>query len=237
MKATSQVVNKIILVTLSLTLFIACYQAIKMTEANLTFYKATSFEQHWLKNNVLNNKDQFATAINAINSSTANHLDNPRYLAAQGLIHEWAGISTIFTKEEQQKQLLLAKKSYLEAVELRPAWPTTWATLAILKWRLNEIDQDLIDYLFQADKFGPNVDDVHNAWLDIGFYLYKTKSHFTIQIIKKLRLHLNRVAKNNRPSNTSKAISIIKRHNAQRLACAWLSNYNDNNFSKKLCTA
>ncbi len=238
MTPASQIAQKTLLIVLSITLIIACYPAIKMTGANLQFYKASQLQAHWLKNNSLTNKPQYLTAVNAISNANAAHLNNPRYLAEQGLIHEWAGISAIFNKDDQQKNLLAAKHFYLKAVELRPTWPTTWASLALLKWRLNEMDQELIHYLIQADKFGANMDDVHNAWLDIGLYLYKSKSQYTVQIIKKLRSHLKTIASNSRPFYRNKAISIIKRHNAQKQACMWLSNDNGYNkdFHVKLCS-
>jgi hypothetical protein len=112
---------------------------------------------------------------------------------------------------------------------LRPTWPVTWATLATLKWRLGEIDQDLIEYLKQANKYGNTTLAVREAWLDIGLYLYLNKSPYTAQIMKGLREHFEFMIRDSHKSNSYaikySAINIIKRHNAQRIACKWLRTY------------
>ena len=234
---TSNLKQKILLAVSAVLLTLLCYQAVKMTSANLSFYQTFQLKELWLKNGALTDISQYQTALQAINYSDEAHKNNPHYLATQGLILEWGGVSHIFSAEEQQKNLRLAKKSYLKAVELRPTWPVTWTTLAILKWRLNEIDQSLVDYLKQADKFGQHSLGVHRAWVDVGFYLYKSKSPYTMQIIKGLRRHLRLMMKDSRISVRRSAIAMIKRHNAEKQACNWLSTYDfDTTWHKaRLC--
>ncbi len=209
----------------AIVLVLLCYQAIKMVSANLSFYQTFQLKELWLKNETLADISQYKTALQAIEDSNNTHKNNPHYLITQGLVLEWGGISDIFSNKEQQQKLLLAKEYYLDAVALRPTWPVTWATLAILKWRLNEIDQSLVDYLKLADKYGPHTLAVQQAWLDVGFFLYKNKSPYTVQIIKGLRHHLNLMLKDSRINVRKSAIAIIKRHNAQKQACNWLSTY------------
>ena len=217
--------QKAVLAICVFVLILLCYQAIKMTGANLSFYKTFQLKELWFKNNELTSKSQYETALHAINYSNNAHPNNPQYLITQGLVLEWGGISDILSEQEKEQNLRLAKRYYLHSVELRPTWPVTWATLAILKWRLNEIDQSLVDYLKLAHRYGKHTLDVHHAWVDVGFYLYKSKSPYTVQIIKDLRYHLELMLKDERITVRKSAIKIIKRHNAQRQACNWLANY------------
>lgn len=230
--------SRTIRIGIVILLFLSCWQALKMGKANLSFYPAYQLTEHWLENDNLTDTGQYNQALKLIDAASIDHPNNPHYLIIQGLVREWGGVSDIFSDELIKKnQLENAKEYYLSAVELRPTWPVTWATLAILKWRLAEIDQQLIDYLIQADKYGPNTLEVHQAWLEIGLYLYQSKSPYTVKIIQGLRKHLALMLKDIRPSVRMSAVMIIKRQNAQRFACNWILNYTfDTRWAqKKLC--
>jgi tetratricopeptide (TPR) repeat protein len=231
-------INKTTTIVLAFILLVCCWQAIKMGKANLSFYPAYQLTERWLKNNSLTDIVQYKDALKSIDDASMNHPNNPHYLIIQGLVREWGAVSNVFSDELiKKKQLKSAREYYLSAVELRPTWPVTWATLAILKWRLEEIDQQLIDYLIQADKYGPNTLEVHQAWLEIGLYLYRNKSPHTVKVIKGTRKHLELMLKDIRPSVRESAVMIIKRQNAQRFACNWILNYTfDTSWAQKnLC--
>ena len=230
--------KKIVMIFLSLFLLFLTWQSLKMGKANLNFYAAHQIVESWMENRVLTDPAQYQRALTSINDSNESHPANSHYLLTQGRIYEWGGTSKIFTDENEKKQHLLnAKKYYLEAVKLRPTWPGTWATLAILKWRLGEIDQQFVDFLLQADKFGQHIPEVNQAWLEIGFYLYQSENKLSVQIIKGLKKHLNIMFNDLRPGSKKLAMDIIKRHNAQKYACSWLNN-NENfvgNYKSKIC--
>ncbi|MBL4765824.1 MAG: VpsP family polysaccharide biosynthesis protein [Colwellia sp.] len=221
--------KRLLMLIMSLLLLSLAWQSIKMGKANLSFYAANHYLETWLDINKLTDVEEYQKALRSINDANGFHPDNSHYLVTQGLVYEWAGTGNIFSDEKERKQQLLkAKAYYLDAVKLRPTWPVTWATLAILKWRLGEIDQQLIDYLFQADKFGQHTPEVNQAWLEVGFYLYQNKSTFTAKIVKGLRKHLVITFNDPRPYSRKLAVAIIKRHQAERLACSWL--YNNEKF-------
>lgn len=217
--------KKVILIICVFLLLFLGYQAVKMLSANLNFYRAFHIEKNWQQTESLSSVNQFEQALKAIEKSNLSHPNNPHYLITQGLIYEWGGISKAFDKTKQRDFLLQAKTYYLRAVELRPTWPVTWATLAILKWRLEEIDQEMVDFLKQADKYGQHTEEVSRAWLDVGFYLYKHKSIYTPQIIDGLRKHLKISMADKRQEIRQSTMSIVKRHNAELLLCSWSINY------------
>ena len=235
-KELNQTKKIILMLGVCLLIFLG-YQAVKMLGANLNFYQAFQLEKYWQKSESLSSITQFEQALNAIGKANTLHPNNPHYLITQGLIYEWGGISETVDKSKQAELLLQAKQYYLNAVELRPTWPVTWATLAVLKWRLEEIDQEMIDFLKQADKYGQHTEEVSRAWLDVGFYIYKRKSIYTPQIIKGLRKHLKLSMADKRPEIRRSTLSIVKRHNAELLLCSWSSNYDFDTtwFNKALC--
>lgn len=225
MSKNTILINKTITIVIAFILLICCWQAIKMGKANLDFYSAHQLTEFWQDNN-LKEANQYSDALQAIDSANVEHPDNPLYIVTEGLVYEWGTIAGMYDDEQQKWELLTQAKSYyLNAAKLRPTWPVTWATLAILKWRMEEIDQQLIDYLKQADKYGPYVMEVHQAWLEMGFYLYQSKSQYSVQIIKGLRKHLREMLRQPNSPFFHSAIAIIKRHKAERLACSWLSSY------------
>lgn len=230
--------NKLLTVIMSLLLLCLAWQSMKMGKANLSFYAANQYLETWLDLNNLTDTVEYQKALRSINDANRSHPDNSHYLITQGLVYEWAGTGSLFSDDKEKTQhLLKAKTYYLDAVKLRPTWPVTWATLAILKWRLGEIDQQLIDYLFQADKFGQHTPEVNQAWLEVGFYLYQNKSTFTAKIVKGLRKHLEIIFNDSRPDSRTMAIAIIKRHQAERLACSWLYNNEKfiSHYKSKIC--
>ena len=229
--------KKIILIFCIFLLIFSGYQALKMLSANLNFYQAFQLEKNWQKNESLSSVTQFEQALKEIEQSNRSHPNNPHYLITQGLIYEWGGISKEFDEKKQRELLLQAKRYYLNAVALRPTWPVTWATLAVLKWRLEEIDQEMINFLKQADKYGQHTQEVSRAWLDVGFYVYKNKSVYTPQIIEGLRKHLKLSMADKRQGIRQSTLSIVKRHNAGLLLCSWSINYSFDTswYDKALC--
>lgn len=229
--------KKVILIVCIFLLILLGYQALKMVSANLYFYQANQLETNWYDDKSFSSATQFEQALRKIEQANLSHPNNPHYLITQGLIYEWGGISNEFDKKKQKELLLQAKSYYLKAVERRPTWPVTWATLAILKWRLEEIDQEMIDFLQQADKYGQHTDEVSQAWLEVGFYVYKTKSVYTPQIIKGLRKHLKLSMLDKRQEIRQSTFSIVKRHNAGLLLCSWSANYDFDTtwYDKNFC--
>jgi hypothetical protein len=230
-------VQKPLLIVFILLLLFLTTQAISKLSANLNFYHTFQLKELWLKNAELPNKLQYVKALNAIELANEYHPKNPEYLITQGLILEWAGVSKLFSEQEQNNNLLLAKAYYIKATNLRPTWAVTWANLAVLKWRLNEIDQTLINYLIQANKYGKNVTEVRKIWVDVGLFLYQNKSPYSSQVIRGLRQHLKLMLQDDRVQIRKSAVSIVKRHNAERFVCKWIRTYSfDTTWQQKaLC--
>lgn len=230
-------VQKLFIILFIIFLLFLTGKAITMLSANLSFYHTFQLKELWKKNQELTNKKQYIKALTAIDAANKKHPNNPQYLVTQGLVLEWGGISELFSKQDQQQNLINAKQYYLKATILRPTWPVTWSTLAMLKWRLNEIDQELIEYLLKADKYGKNIIDVRQTWVDIGLFLYQSKSSYSPLIIKGLRRHTQLMLLDHQPWVRRSAIKIIRRHNAEDRVCKWVRTYRDDTSrqQKALC--
>ncbi|MCH2055472.1 MAG: VpsP family polysaccharide biosynthesis protein [Thalassotalea sp.] len=211
--------NKLVLVTLAVICCFGALKAYNLGTANLAFYRAHQIVEYWQEQQKVSNDADYQVALDSMLDATQKHPNNPQYLITLGLVYEWGGLQAISQNKSAEPYFRQAEQAYLTAVHYRPTWPGTWATLAILKWRLGEIDDEMISYLQLADKFGENTPQVHSAWVDLGFLLYKTKSPFIAKVINDVRKHLASMLAN--PKTTSEAIDIAKRHGAERLACSW----------------
>lgn len=233
LKIKTHLTHSILNLTLGMILIFLGWNSIKMGLANLHFYKAHQLTKQWQQNNAIQNNNDFEQALISIKTANKLHPNNPYYVITEALVYEWGAIQNV--SDNNKAYLNKAKDHYLQAVQQRPTWPVTWATLAILKWRLGEFDQNMIDYLLQANKFGLNKPEVHEAWLEIGLFLYQQKSPLTSQIIHGLRKHLYLMLQ--APKSRAKAIRIIKRHHAQHFTCRWINSYQITPSSsiKRLC--
>ncbi|REL31955.1 VpsP family polysaccharide biosynthesis protein [Thalassotalea euphylliae] len=205
------------LVVLSLLLLLMAWQAIQIGRANLSYLAAHNAAEYWRKEKLTPSQESLQSAL--MSAQKANSIDpnNPHYLLTEALIWEWQGITL-----NQIEDFSKAKLLYLEATQYRPTWPVTWATLAILKWRLNEFDEEMLYFLYQAERFGPNRKEVHEAWLEIGLHLYQQKHQYTAKLIKPIRKHLRAMLGSHDKEYHRSAVNIIERHQAQRLACSWI---------------
>lgn len=150
--------------------------------------------------------------------STANflHSSNPLFINLTGLIKEWE-TKPNFDLQDRLGQL---KESYIQDTKIKPIWPVTWANLAIVKWHLQEFDEEMLGYLLKADKLGPQVAEIHVLFSRLGLSLYAVNHplYKDIEDVVHTRMRLGI-----RNPNTNKPILIfINNTNSLSTACSWM---------------
>jgi tetratricopeptide (TPR) repeat protein len=85
---------------------------------------------------------------------------------------------------------------YRKAIQLRPVWPHTWIDLALVKYRLGELDQDFYDAWHRGVELGPWEPGVQRVAAEIGLHGWngftKEDRMFTLEVIKRGVRHANR---------------------------------------------
>lgn len=81
--------------------------------------------------------------------------DNAAFINAQGRILEWKQFTLPIGDPLARNSRLAALVAYRQATELRPTWPYTWGDLALIKARLGEVDNELLNALNKAFENGP----------------------------------------------------------------------------------
>ncbi|TRX57215.1 hypothetical protein [Thalassomonas sp. M1454] len=115
----------------------------------------------------------YQNALETISTAINLH-NNPQYLEKKAQIIEWGAHHKL--ELEYVKSLNKAKQLYLKSTKLRPSWPATWAALALIKWQLNEFDDELKHYLKNAHAFGKNTPEVHLVWSQLAIAIKQSNN-------------------------------------------------------------
>ncbi|MDT0595957.1 VpsP family polysaccharide biosynthesis protein [Glaciecola petra] len=175
--------NRVLLLFMILVCVVGIFNAFRFGAANLDYYSVRNSIDLWSENGQTQTKEEYESAKRAIKTARILHSSNPLYIELTGQITEWGQVSGL----DADKSLLDAKADYLKATTLRPMWPVSWANLAMLKWRLQEFDDEMLGYLEKANELGPQSREVHLLYSQLGLTLYKANHPFYININKVAR--------------------------------------------------
>lgn len=113
-------------------------------------------------------KDRIARALEAY--ALANRLDGlrPDFIASLGDMHALSVAELPVWEPEAKKHTRAALDYYREAISRRPSWPYTWANLAVVKFRLAELDHEFFSALERAAVLGPWEPQIQKTVADLG---------------------------------------------------------------------
>lgn len=191
--------------------------AFQYGSASLSFYRVKNILAEWQIEGNQQSEQQYLLAKNAITSALDSHPDNPLYVDIMAQIYEWGAIAEY---EDTAEALEKAKIYYLSATQLRPSWPVTWASLAMIKWRSQEFDDEILTYLNQANKFGPLKPEVHILFAELGLALYKNNHPLLLKIRPLFYHHLALGLRN--PSSRPLVVASINKSGLDKQVCRWL---------------
>lgn len=207
---------------------IGLINAFRFGAASLDYYFVRNSIELWQDQGLVQDKQQYDSAKRAISTANTLHSSNPLFVELRAQISEWGALSEF----EPSGSLSTAKANYLLATEIRPLWPVTWTNLALLKWRLQEFDDEMLLYLEKADALGRQKSEVHLLYTKLGLALYKsnhpmyTKLKDTVheRIRKGLRSHIIRY----------EIRAYINQNGYLKVACRWMKPLDDMVFSEIL---
>ncbi|MGQ8365249.1 VpsP family polysaccharide biosynthesis protein [Glaciecola sp. 1036] len=192
--------------------------AFRFGTASLDFYSVQNSIDIWNKQKNVQSEEDFLKAKSSILTAKFIHFSHPLYADITGQVLEW-GVVAGYLKPESLND---AKSAYLKATKLRPSWPVTWASLAMIKWRLQQFDDEMLQYLNNANTLGPVKPEVHRLYVELGLSLYNANHPFFISIRDsvKERLVLGLRNKESRPY----IIDFIQRTKSKKTACRWIAD-------------
>lgn len=137
--------------------------------------------------------------------------NNPELLTLMGNIYEW----NIFQADDylqNEQNGKLALDHYRKAVALRPQWPYTWSSIALLKFKLAEFDQEFELALSNAMDLGPWEPRVQITMAEIGLSAWdKLEYAQKLEIVENVRRGVTMQAE--------VMLGILKKHGQLRMVC------------------
>lgn len=157
---------------------IGLFSAFKFGSASLDYAGVKNTIDEWQENASVQSKQEYEDVQTTMLEINALHGANPFYIDVAGQVQEWGAVSGFANKEALQD----AKANYLAATKLRPLWPVTWANLAMIKWRLQQFDDEMLGFLHKANDLGPYSTEVHLLFTRLGISLYQANHPMFVDI-------------------------------------------------------
>lgn len=204
------------------------FNAFRFGGASLDYYLVRNAIDAWQVSARIQTKEEFNQAKSAIQTANILHRSNPLYIDLSGQIKEWGAVSGF----DEKDGLKLAKANYLQATKIRPLWPVTWANLAMVKWRLQEFDEEMLGYLTKANELGPQTIEVHILFSRIGISLYAANNPMYTDIRDIVHKRLGLGLRNS--LSRAPIVSFIESTESVSVVCRWMSEKDKYTAQKQL---
>ena len=152
---------------------------------------------------------QLATSIDEANADYHNDL---------GRLYEYTASTNMFTDRKNSELRHRALYSFRKSLELRPDWPVAWANLALIKYSLQNIDDEFEKALTTAVQQGVALSDVQKIVTEAGIANWQVLSKHTRQSVL-LAIHGGLTNK-----NKHFVISTMEHYNMKPYFCIVLSD-------------
>jgi cytochrome c-type biogenesis protein CcmH/NrfG len=137
--------------------------------------------------------------------------DNPDLLLLMGNAYEWNSFQSD-NQSQNEKNSKLALEHYRKAAALRPQWPYTWSSIALLKFKMTEFDQEFQSALSNAMELGPWEPRVQITIAEVGLSAWgKLEYAQRLAIIENIRRGVTVQAQ--------VMLDILKKHGQLRMIC------------------
>ncbi|MDO6712193.1 VpsP family polysaccharide biosynthesis protein [Aliiglaciecola sp. 2_MG-2023] len=206
-------------ILLSVLCLWAAITSYRYGSANLSYYRVSNILDEWQSSGDKQSLEQYQLAKVIMQEVLIKHQGNPLYTSTMAEVYEWGAIAGY---EDTKTGLEQANEYYKASLKLRPSWPVTWASLAMIKWRKQEFDDELLYYLKQAHHYGPLKTEVHVIYAQLGLALYQFNHPILINFKDEFYRHLALGLRN--PKSRTLVIDAIKQNGLQKQVCRWLRN-------------
>ncbi|MEQ3659327.1 MAG: VpsP family polysaccharide biosynthesis protein [Glaciecola sp.] len=206
-----------LLVTLFLMLlgFALVYSAIALWSSLLKEEVKNSLISWQEKGEVVNLKD-IDSAKRALSTLERLNPVDPLVMDMFGQVYEWESFTT---EKELPGSLQRAKVNYRKAIAKRPTWAVSHASLALVKWRLQEFDTELESALLNAMKYGPRKPEVHLVVSQFGLATYQANHPYYAIVRENLPFFIY-LALQGRETE-QKMLDIINYQDSVKSVCRW----------------
>jgi hypothetical protein len=200
---------------------VGLFNALKFGGASLDYLSVKSIIASWQNNAAIGSQEEFDEVNASITNAQMLHGSHPLYAELAGQLQEWGAVSGYADSDA----LHLAKEHYLATTRLRPLWPVTWANLAMVKWRLNEFDEEMMSFLNKADELGPYTKEVNVLFTRLGISLYQANHPMYSDIKETVHERIRKGLQNEQARK--EILDFIDSTQSLEAVCRWISVLDD----------
>ncbi|HTP61546.1 MAG TPA: hypothetical protein VMJ14_05630 [Burkholderiales bacterium] len=144
------------------------YAAGKRGLADMDDYPARRALAQWGSEKRAPGETEWRTARSALERAGALAPSNPLYVEEMGRLLELRAAGMDRADPAARALLEQSRAQFRQAVAMRPGSPYAWSSLALVKFRLNEMDYEFYGALERAARYGPWEPAVQLTLADIG---------------------------------------------------------------------
>jgi len=144
------------------------YAAGKRGLADMADYPARRALAQWASEGRVPGDADWRVAYASLEHATALAAANPLYVEEMGRLLELRAAGMDRADPAARALLEQSRAQFRQAVAMRPGSPYAWSSLALVKFRLNEMDYEFYGALERAARFGPWEPAVQITLADIG---------------------------------------------------------------------
>jgi hypothetical protein len=190
-------------------------------------YPATMQLDIWRDKRHQMDHDQWDTIRSRINHALQYTPDNPELLSGLGLAHEAEYIFYPATEPAASMARMEARTYYQRAIHLRPSWPYDRMNFTLVKYNLNEVEQEIYKLITQTIELGPWEPWVQQIVAELGLRNWNRLQDEFRELVKET---VNNGIRHS--DNTKWMLNLLARHNMPALAC---DKHYENDQVKRFC--
>ncbi|WP_415893559.1 hypothetical protein ACMXYN_03755 [Neptuniibacter sp. PT8_73] len=139
---------------------IGIYVAVTWVMGDLYGYKVRFAVESWQKEKALPELGQIDKALIDAEGALTWEDTNPEYYELKARVLYYKALVE-GVDGAGRDALVNAKQLHIQAAELRPRWPYSWANIVLMKAHMNEFDEEFNQSLLNAEQYGPWEQSVH----------------------------------------------------------------------------
>jgi hypothetical protein len=190
--------------------------ALRFAGASVVYSAVRDNVSNWHSNIGIQDKEAFESVNLSIFTANLLHSSHPLYIDFAGQVDEWGEVSGF----GQQNSLQKAEQHFQDAVKIRPLWPVSWANLAMIKWRLQEFDQQMFAYVMKAHELGSQSAEVHTLFALLGITLNNANHPMFNDIGDLSREHISRGLRNEQSKKL--IVAFVQSTSSLSTVCRWV---------------
>jgi len=173
------------------------------------------------------NHAQWESIRYKLNEALIFNPDNPDLMQSLGAAYENEYAFHPASDSNAQRHRKAAQEYYRESLNKRPSWPHHWVDLALVKYRLNEIDGEFYQAMTNALLLGPWEPWVQRIVADIGMHNWY---NFQPEMQALIKTTIQNGVKHR--NSAKPMLELVKRYDMFELVCTTESN---DQLLKKYC--